>query len=110
MTDRQQRVPGVPVRWSGRADEHIRKVAEGVNELFKGKSNNHYKVTLRAGTAKTVIQTPGGTVRAVPTLAPLDAQSAATITQIYAVPGSGTVTVFHDSNTEDRELGVIVVG
>ena len=48
----------VPEFWKGDEEEHRRKIATAVNQLQKGVSNNHFKVTLEVGLTRTEVTHP----------------------------------------------------
>ncbi len=103
------RFPTVPRFWTD-SEEEIRKLADGVNRLLRGESNNTTTVTLRANQATTEILDSRITADTVVLLTPTTS-SAAAATGIFIKAAIGKATVNHDSTADtDRTFGVILVG
>lgn len=105
------RVPTVAKFWSeGRRDEHIRNIAQRVNGVLDGKTNNVTSVTLSAGATTTTLSDSRITADTTVTLTPKTA-SAAAATGIYATTSLGKLTVGHNSDgAADRTFGVVLHG
>jgi hypothetical protein len=94
-----------------RADEHRRKLAQAINALLAGKSNNHFTTTLRANQITTEVQFTESRAGVVPLLVPLSASAALTIANFWTEPQDKKVIIHHDSSAAtDRQVGVVIVG
>lgn len=109
---REHRTQSLPETW-GREDEHRRKLAQAINSLLRGESNNHYTVTLTPDATETEIQYPSARSGVVPVLQPLSPGAAAALASgsVYATAENGKVVIHHDADPSDeRTLGVVIVG
>jgi N-acetylmuramic acid 6-phosphate (MurNAc-6-P) etherase len=106
-------VKNVPEFFQGSREEHARLIAQGVNGLLKGQSNNVYTVTLdptpATSTSVTVIHARPGQV------AQLVAQSAAAAAEvaagtIYTEVQNGSIVIYHAAGGSDRTFGVVLNG
>lgn len=102
--------PGVPESWHD-PGEHVRKVAQVVNQLQRGQTNAAFKVTLGAGTTTEVIR-PRATPEMHAQLSPITAAAAADFAAgtTYAVVESGKVVIHHAAGGAGREYGVLLQG
>jgi len=108
----EHRTRSVPEVWQ-RPDEHLRKVAQTVNSLLRGESNNHFTVTLTPNATETEVRYSSARTGVVPVLQPLSAAGAAALASgsVYATAENGKVVIHHDADPSDqRTLGVVIVG
>ncbi len=103
----------VPEYWRGKPEEHARKLAQTVNAMLSGQTNNQFIVTLTAGVTSTVVPF----LTAKPDVATtLTAQNAAAATlqrttDLYAVAGFEQVTIHHDASADGTEkYSLVIVG
>jgi hypothetical protein len=89
----------VPEFWQNE-EEHRRKLGKAVNQLQKGVSNNHFKVTLTRGETETEVMfppiRPGATVQLTPGSASA-AESYAT-GAIWVETEAGKAIIHHDAS------------
>jgi hypothetical protein len=91
--------------------EHRRKLAQAVNGLLLGQSNNVHSVTLTANATSTVLTRVGISPLASAFLSPMSASAAASLALVWASVARGEVTIHHDSSpATDRTFGVLVSG
>ena len=103
----------VPEFWRGKPEEHSRKLAQSVNSMLDGQTNNQFTVTLEAGQTQTEVEfltaRPGVSVL-------LTAQNAAAATlqrttDVYAEADTGKVRIKHDVSVSGTErFSLIIVG
>lgn len=106
------RTNSVPETWSrNRADELHRKVAQALNSVLRGETNNHFTVTLAPGTTETEVRYSSARPGVVPVLTPLSASAAAAAAIVWASAELGKVVLHHDSDpATDRAFGVVIIG
>ena len=92
--------------------EHTRKIAQAVNGILNGKTNNSFRVTLEAGNTSTSVQFPparsGGSAMFFP-----QNDSAAQLarnTHVFASTSDGQVTITHGSAAGGEVFSLVVVG
>jgi hypothetical protein len=94
------RAATVPEFWAGDEAEHRRKLGMAVNQLQKGVSNNHFKVTLALGETETEVLfapiRPGATVQLTPGSASAAASYATGV--IWVETEQGKAIVHHDAS------------
>ena len=89
-----------------------RQVAEIVNNLVEGKSNNSGTITLAAGSATTTtISDERIGYNSIILLMPTTANAASSLTNVYVSARSqGSATLTHSANTNtDKTYGYIIV-
>jgi hypothetical protein len=93
------RAATVPEFWGDEA-EHRRKLGMAVNQLLKGVSNNHFKVTLAQGETITEVAfppiRPGSTIQLTPGSA--SAATSYSTGVIWAETEAGKAIVHHDAS------------
>ena len=96
-----------PVAWR-KEDEHLRIIANALNGVLDGRTNNAGSVTLTASTAATIVTDKRAGVDSVVHLMPKTANAAAEIGAggLYiSARGNGTFTITHASNAQtDRDF------
>lgn len=87
--------------------EHRRRIAQVVNAVLDGDTNNVLHVTLEAGVTQTQVIEPRVKTGTVVHLTPESASAAAAVASTYALATTGVITIFHaaDAST-DRTFGV----
>ena len=106
-----KRTESAPEFWyEGR--EHSRKIAQAVNGILNGNTNNTFRVTLEAGTTSTTVPFPpareGGSVLLFP-----QGDSAAELvrtTNVYASASSGEVVITHGAATGGELYSLVILG
>lgn len=95
------RAQTVPEYWKGSEEEHRRKLGAAVNQLFKGVSNNHFRVTLEVNKTTTeVIFAPirfGSAIQITPGSA--SAATSFATGAIWVETETGKAIIHHDSST-----------
>lgn len=109
MAARPRRYRTAPLYWRDR-DEHLRKVAQNVNDLMRGRNNAHFEIELQADAVETTFQSDLITPQTCPLLSPRSAASAAALTSVWTEVRSGEMTIHHDSHSEPRSFGLFLVG
>ena len=105
----------VPTSW-GDTNEWVRKIAEGVNNLFKGGIRTNGTVTLRASQTTTVVTDRNVGKDSVILFMPLTANAAtelygATMLVTDIAPLTNQFTITHANNAQtDRNFKYIVLG
>lgn len=94
------------------AKEHTRKIAQAVNGILDGKTNNSFKVTLEAGETSTTVQFPPAKEGASAMFFPQSDQAAqlARDTNVFATVGNGTITITHGSASGGEVFSLVIVG
>lgn len=97
---------------AGRENESIRELAQTATALLKGQSNNHFTVTIVAGTTTTTRAVEFSRRGVCPFIAMTSAEVAAAIADglLWVETRGGEFIVHHDAGTEDRELCVALIG
>ena len=105
------RTESAPEFWHD-AKEHNRKIAQSVNGILNGQTNNIFVVTLEADTTSTTVQFPparaGGSV--LITAQDSTAATLARTSDIYAVSNSGEVEITHGTASGGETFSVLVAG
>jgi hypothetical protein len=101
----------VPRSWNSTLD-HLARIADCVNNILKGKTNNVGDVTLTASSATTTITDPRIGANSAILMQPTTANAAAALSGLYFdTPGNGTVVVNHANNGQtDKTFKYVVVG
>ncbi len=88
------------------------QVAQTVNALAKGKSNNVEDVTLTASSATTILNNPLITPDSHISFTPLTANAAAALAGLYvSARTAGTATLTHANNAQvDKSFTYCVIG
>ena len=111
FVDMAKRFTSAPEQWAGEVSDHIRYVAQTVNGLLSGKSNNSDTVTLSADATSTVVSNPNVTANTVVSLTPTSSSAAAALSGVWVETSTGKVTINHASDSEsDRTYGISYVG
>ena len=109
----EHRVQVPPRFWSGKPEEHVRKVADSVRGILEGKTNNHFTVTLeQASTSQDISYStavPGVKVLIFPQNAA--AAKFQRTRDLYAVGDYGKITINHENTATGVEIySVVIVG
>jgi hypothetical protein len=107
---RRQVVPGF---LEGREKEHLRKISNIVNDLQKGRGNNHFDVTLVANATQTTIVVDWANAQSLATFHARSASAAQAIAAgaVWTEVNKGEIVIHHDSQpATDRQLGVVLIG
>jgi hypothetical protein len=100
----------VPTFWKGPEEEHRRKLAQAINSLMKGQSNNGFEVTLNADATLTELTVEFARTGNIAQLQPMSASAAASLANVWTEVTVGTVKLHHDSSpATDRKYGVVLV-
>ena len=96
----------VPEFWKGDEEEHRRKISMALNQIQKGVSNNHFKVTLEVGETETIVTHPPMRTGSAVQLTPGSATAAASFAtgSIWAEVKTGEAVIHHDSSTDDDRI------
>jgi len=88
----------------------LRKAVQAINGVLNGQTNNHFRVTLTAGTDQTIIEAPD--VASSLAAAVFSSMSdSVTGEEIWIEVGNGTFTVHHEELAgTDRMIGVTIHG
>lgn len=104
------RTESTPEFWH-EAGEHTRKIAQAVNGILNGKTNNTFSVTLEAGDATTSVSfppaRPGGSA-----LLFAQNESAALMARtqnVYATTTTGEVVISHGTATGGESFSLVIV-
>ena len=105
--------PTAPELFRGKTEEHLRKIAQVVNQVQTGYGNNAFKVILD-GTPSTqteVIRTRAK-VDQHANMSPISSAAALdfALGTTYAVTSDGAVTIHHPAGGSDRQYGVVLAG
>lgn len=105
--------PSAPELFLGNPEEHMRKIAQVVNQVQTGYGNNAFKVTLDGtpATSTEVIRTRAK-VDQHANMSPISSAAAAdfALGTTYAVTSDGAVTINHPAGGTDRQYGVVLAG
>jgi hypothetical protein len=112
-----RRTQTTPEFWSQQdadAGEHIRKIAQSVNGILMGQTNNHFTITLEAGVEPLTVPFSSAKTGASVLLFPQNADASA-LGGVYAtastdINGNGQVTVNHGSATGGEKFSLVVIG
>lgn len=92
----------------------LRRIVQGIRDLFFGRSNAVGSFTLTAGVATTVVMAPNCGLGSNITLRPKTANAAAALATTFITDintGFGTFTVNHANNAQvDRTFGYSIQG
>ena len=102
-----------PLTFAGTESEHIRRVAQVVNELQRGVGNHGFRVTLDPAPAvATVVIRADVTLEQVANLTPASAAAAVDMAAgtTWAETSAGKVTIHHASGGAGRIFGVVLAG
>lgn len=105
--------PAAPEFFSGRQDEHLRKIALVANQVQDGYGNNAFKVTLEGTPAtSTEVIRHKAKVDQHANMSPISSAAAAdfALGTTYAVTSDGAVTIHHPAGGADRQYGVVLAG
>jgi hypothetical protein len=109
----ERRVEEIPEFFEGRDNELLRKIAQGVNDLQKGRGNNHFDVTLDPNSLTTIVIATDADTANVVQFSALSASAAVAIAAgvVWAESTFGQIIIHHDSQPDtDRRLGVLLIG
>jgi hypothetical protein len=100
----------VPERWED-PKEHFRKIAQAVNDLQRGRTNNVFSVTLTPNETMTSVDVSFARVGNAALIIPQTASAAASATSVYTVVQNGTIEVHHDAAVaSDRTFALALFG
>jgi hypothetical protein len=100
----------VPERWE-KEEEHRRKIAQAVNDLQRGRTNNVFTATLTANATMTTVSVSFARVGDAAVLTPQSSSAAASAANVYTVVTNGTIEVHHDASAAtDRTFGIVLFG
>jgi len=104
--------PTAPQDWPELNREWVRKVAEILNNVMLGRTNNTGTVTLTANDTTTTIADKRLGPKSVLTFMPTTANAATAMTSIYVSSrGKQTATLTHDNTADvDRTLSYAIQG
>jgi len=103
----------VPEFWTGSPSEHIRKVANSVNQILRGMTNNHFTITLEPDETATDIPYEACRPGVSPLLTPQSASAATSMASglIYVEPQTGNCRINHDASpATDRKFSLVLIG
>jgi len=105
------RAQSAPEFWH-ESKEHTRKIAQAVNGILNGKTNNSFKVTLEAGETSTSVQFPPAKSGGSAMLFPQNDAAAllARNTNVFASTADGQVTISHGSSAGGEVFSLVVIG
>lgn len=101
------------VMFKGQVEEHVRKVALGLEQVIAGKTNNVISITLVPDATETRVERGRVTVDTRVALTPQSANAAAAVASgsLWVETHFGEIIVHHDSQSDtDRTFGAILVG
>jgi hypothetical protein len=102
------RYTAAPANWT-LTPEHLRKLAQVLQQAQDGRTNNAYEMTLTPDATSTSIINPRCNTGSVVTLSPQTASAATALPFVWVEPGKGKVTFNHDSNAaKDRTFGYTI--
>jgi hypothetical protein len=104
--------PVAPMDWPGEDREWSRKLAEVMNNMTVGRTNNTGTVTLTAASATTTLTDARLGATSVVTFMPTTANAATDLANLYvSARGKQTATLTHTNNAEaDRTYGYSISG
>jgi len=104
--------PTAPEYWAGKPQEHTRKVAQVVNQMLQGYTNNSLKVTLDDTEATTEVIRTKATSLQHANLSPISEAAAAdfALGTTWAVVEEGKVVIHHAAGVAGREYGIVLQG
>lgn len=96
----------------GEIKDLVRRIADAVNNILRGKTNNTGEVTLTANTTTTTLEDIRIGINSVLTLQPTTANAATAKANVYfGSPGDGSVTLTHANNAQtDRTFKYAIHG
>lgn len=105
------RTESPPEFWHESA-EHSRKIAQAVNGILNGKTNNTFVVTLDAGESKTIVPFSPARSDGSALLFPQNASAAvlARTTDVFATSVVGQVEITHGSAAGGEKFSLVIVG
>ena len=102
-----RRYPSVPTTWTDVRD-HLHKMADRVNDLLSGRSNNHYALTLAPNETETELESTLVGSQTSVFFGPRDAAAAAA--PLWYEIEIGKVTFHHDASPDPRNFSVLLIG
>jgi hypothetical protein len=105
--------PTAPTLFRGNTEEHLRLIAQVVNQVQTGYGNNAFTVTLEDTPAvSTEVIRTRAKVDQHANMSPISAAAAAdfALGTTYAVTSDGAVTIHHPAGGSDRQYGVVLAG
>ena len=108
-----ERNRSVPEFWRGKPEEHSRKLAQALNGMLDGQTNNQFTVTLEAGKTQTEVAFLPSRPEVAVLVTPQNQPAAALMrtTDVYAEADTGKVRIKHDASAVGTEkFSLIVVG
>jgi hypothetical protein len=107
-----RRTQTTPEFWSPEesdSGEHIRKIAQSVNGILMGQTNNHFTITLEFEETSTTVPFSSAKTGASVLLFPQNAGASA-LGGVYATASDGQVTVNHDVAAGGESFSLVVIG
>ena len=104
--------PGVDLEHADEK-EHRRLMAQALNGLLEGQSNNGFKMTLTPGGTGTLYNRIGIAATSVPVLTPMTASAAQALAAgtVWATVTRGALTIHHGTGIgTDLTFGVALIG
>jgi len=100
-----------PESWAD-AKEHSRKIAQSVRGVMDGQLNNHYSVTLEAGTTQTDVVYPTARPGVTVLLTPQNqlAASFQRANDVWTTSEIGKVTIHHASAAGGEQFSLAIFG
>ena len=104
------RTESTPEFWH-EAGEHSRKIAQAVNGILNGLTNNTFSVTLTAGETTSTVSFPPARNGGSALLFPQNAAAAtlARVTDVYATTTTGEVVITHGSAAGGEQFSLVIV-
>lgn len=107
---KQDRYPRLDRFWSETV-EHLRKLAQAVNGVLVGETNNHFSITLEVDSVLTEISDPIFDSEKSVFFSSKSENAAVALCFLSTELTKGKLKIHHSSSsTTDRTYGVIVVG
>lgn len=93
------------------AGEHSRKIAQAVNGILNGQTNNTFVVTLEASASQLTVQFPPARSGGSALLFPQNSSAAelARTTDVYATTSAGQVVITHGTATGGEQFSLVIV-
>ena len=103
-----RRTQATPEFWHENS-EHVRKIAQSVNGILMGQTNNHFTITLEAGEPSLTVPFSSAKTGASVLLFPQNA-GASSLGGVYASASNGQVTVNHALADGGESFSLVIIG
>jgi len=92
--------------------EHSRKLAQTINGVLNGQTNNHFQVTMEVGDAQTKVKFPQAKDGVSVLLFPQNAKAAllSRESDVYASGSGGEVTITHGTAGGGEIYSLVIIG